>query len=176
MENVRMGELKVSAQAGDELAIVGLGSCIALALCDRGAGVAGLAHVVLPACPDAGTGVEAPGKYADTAVPELVAALVAAGARKRRLQAVLIGGARMFATGLDIGARNTEAVTAALAEAGIPVIAVDTGGTRGRTARVGVGAFAEVSSQMAGDERRVLIGSDHRGPGAGTGLPQAMAA
>ena len=149
-----MGELKVAARQGEELAVVGLGSCIALTLLDAEATVAGLAHVVLATGPE--TGADQPGKYADTAVPALVAAVIAAGARRRRLGAVLIGGARMFATGLDIGARNAEAVSVALAGLGIPILATDVGGTKGRTARVMVGG--EISSQTAGGGRQVLHG------------------
>ena len=148
-----MGELKVTTDPGEELAVVGLGSCIAIALYDRDGTVAGLAHVVLSS--SNGAEVDQPGKYADTAVPALIDAVVGAGARRRRLQATLIGGARMFATGLDIGARNCEAVTEHLRAAGIPVAATDVGGTRGRTARIS--PAGEVSSQMAGDERNVLV-------------------
>ena len=46
---VRMGELAASAVADDVLVSLGLGSCIGLALIDKRVGVAGLAHVVLPA-------------------------------------------------------------------------------------------------------------------------------
>src|SRR5579859_4615857 len=120
MENVRMGELAVSRTDGDELVAIGLGSCIGLALVDRQAGVAGLAHVVLPE--SSGANGPAP-KFADTAVPELIARLERAGAVKRRMVAVLIGGARMFAIGasLDIGARNALAVKDQLAKYGIPI-------------------------------------------------------
>ena len=71
---VRMGELATSAVAGDVLVSLGLGSCIGLALVDRAAGVAGLAHVVLP---DSGGNAE-PGtyKFADIAVPELIERVV----------------------------------------------------------------------------------------------------
>ena len=48
MTGVRMGELAVSATPTDELVAVGLGSCIGLVIVDRSAGVAGLAHIVLP--------------------------------------------------------------------------------------------------------------------------------
>ena len=110
-----MGELAVSSTDGDELVAIGLGSCIGLAMVDREAGVAGLAHVVLPES----QGRPGPAaKFADLAVPELIARLERAGAAKRRLEAVLIGGARMFAVGasLDIGARNAEAVKEQLAQ------------------------------------------------------------
>ena len=46
---VRMGEFACPRTAGDVLVSLGLGSCIGLALIDRRAAVAGLAHVVLPA-------------------------------------------------------------------------------------------------------------------------------
>ena len=45
---VRMGELAISDTPGDVLVSLGLGSCIGLALVDKRAGVAGLAHIVLP--------------------------------------------------------------------------------------------------------------------------------
>ena len=133
---VRMGELAVSRSADGVLVSLGLGSCIGLALI--GASSAGLAHVVLPEAPSSGAG-EMPGKFGNTAVPALLAAL---GAPARGLRAVLVGGASMFAyaaTG-DIGERNEEATRAALASAGIPVVAAATRGNAGRTVRVHVGS------------------------------------
>jgi chemotaxis protein CheD len=154
MENVRMGEFAVSSTAGDELVAIGLGSCIGLALVDREAGVAGLAHVVLPES----QGKPGPAaKFADLAIPDLITRLVEAGAERRRLQAVLIGGARMFTVGasLDIGARNSEAVREALSKERIKIHAEEIGGNRGRTARVIVGT--EITSQLAGGERTSLL-------------------
>lgn len=154
MQNVRMGELAVSRTDGDELVAIGLGSCIGLALIDRQAGVAGLAHVVLP---ESSTTAGPPGKFADTAVPELISQLERLGAVKRRLQAVLIGGARMFAIGasLDIGSRNAVAVKHHLGRYGIQIHAEEIGGNRGRTARLVLGT--DVSSQLAGGERTSLL-------------------
>jgi chemotaxis protein CheD len=154
MENVRMGELAVSSTAGDELVAIGLGSCIGLALVDREAGVAGLAHVVLPES----QGKPGPAaKFADLAIPDLITRLVEAGAERRRLQAVMIGGARMFTVGasLDIGARNSEAVREALVKERIKIHAEEIGGNRGRTARVILGT--EITSQLAGGERTSLL-------------------
>lgn len=144
-----MGEIEVSKRTGEELVARGLGSCIGLALIDRLSGVAGMAHVVLPE--SAGSDTE-PGKFADLAVPALVAQMQKAGAVTRRLEAVLAGGARMFELGeMDIGARNTVAVKAGLTRAGLRVRAADTGGNRGRTMRVTVGDF-EVTVKEAGGE------------------------
>ena len=66
-------------------------------------------------------------------------------ARRRHVaaEAVLVGGAQMFAAGasgsLDIGRRNEQAVRTALAVAGIAVTAAVTGGSSGRTMRVHLG-------------------------------------
>jgi chemotaxis protein CheD len=166
MENVRMGEMIVSARRGDELAVIGLGSCIGLALIDVGADVVGLAHVVLPEA----QGAAGPaGKFGDLVVPGLLRMLEGAGANRRRLRAVLVGGARMFSLGSigDIGARNAIAVRAALKSAGIPVHSEDIGGNRGRTARITVGQ--SVTSQLAGGERRTLL--DFGRPAAVTARP-----
>ena len=132
----RMGELCATSGA-EGLVALGLGSCIGLVLLDRRKGVAGLAHVVLPAAE--GHGDLNPLKFADNAVPELVSRVVRLGARKAMLEAVLVGGASMFAgagSTLEVGSRNEAAVREALAKARIKVVAAATGGTRGRTVRV----------------------------------------
>jgi len=147
---VRMGEYAFSAGAGEVLVSLGLGSCIGLALLDRRASVAGLAHVVLPAA-DGREG--APGKFADTAVPALLDAVVELGARRTRLDAVLVGGASMFSfggPGLDVGQRNDAAVREELARLRIRVAAAETGGSKGRTVRVDVQSGV-VTSKVAGD-------------------------
>ena len=147
---VRMGEYAFSAGAGHVLVSLGLGSCIGLALLDRRASVAGLAHVVLPAA----EGREgAPGKFADTAVPVLLDAVLGLGARRMRVEAVLVGGASMFSfggNGLEVGQRNDAAVRDELDKLRIPVAAADTGGSRGRTVRVDV-RTGIVTAKAAGD-------------------------
>jgi chemotaxis protein CheD len=137
MAEVRMGEMAVSANPTDELVALGLGSCIGLAIIDRNAGVAGLAHIVLPENHAGGDR----GKFADTAVPGLVEQMRHVGAVVRRMEAAIAGGARMFdmSGALDIGARNEQAVRAALARAKIALTASETGGNQGRTVRVHVG-------------------------------------
>jgi chemotaxis protein CheD len=134
---VRMGELAASKTAGDTLVTLGLGSCIGLVLLDRRMGVAGLAHVVLP---DSGGHTEVNRfKFADHAVPELIGRVCALGARRAMLEAVLVGGASMFAAiggSMEVGARNETAVKSQLVAARIRVHASATGGSRGRTVRV----------------------------------------
>ena len=120
---VRMGELATSAVAGDVLVSLGLGSCIGLALFDRRIGVAGLAHIVLPA--SSGNAAAGSYKFADVAVPELIERVVAAGGRRSMLEAALVGGASMFAVSnatLEVGVRNETAVRDLLAAQRINVI------------------------------------------------------
>ena len=134
---VRMGEYAVSG-AGEVLVSIGLGSCIGLALIDPAREIAGLAHVMLPTSLE-GSDATQLGKYADTALPALLADLLALGARRARLDAVLVGGAQMFAFGknsLDVGSRNEAAARAALVSARLPVRAAAVGGSTGRTVRV----------------------------------------
>ena len=142
---VRMGELAISDTQGDVLTSLGLGSCIGLALVDRRAGVAGLAHIVLP------EGDEAQPKFANVAVPALVDGLLDRGASRVFMQAFLVGGASMFGavSGLDVGSRNAAAVREQLAARRVGIVAEQVGGSRGRTIRVDVGTGA-VSVREAG--------------------------
>jgi chemotaxis protein CheD len=164
-----MGEIEVSKRTGEELVARGLGSCIGLALIDRLSGVAGMAHIVLP---ESNGSDSEPGKFADLAVPALLAQMQKAGAVTRRLDAVLAGGARMFELGeMDIGARNAAAVETGLARAGLRVRAAETGGNRGRTLRLTVGDF-EVTVKEAGGEPVTL----YDGGAAARRAPQAARA
>ena len=151
---VRIGEQAASASHSDVLSSVGLGSCIGLALLDEKRGIAGLAHILLPDSRDGAGSV--PGKFADTAVPALLAKLEKLGAVRRNVVAVLVGGAQMFSfraeSNLDIGARNEEAVRKALALAGIPVKANATSGNKGRTINVYVGEVAVTAKEAGGRE------------------------
>jgi chemotaxis protein CheD len=114
-----------------------LGSCVGVVLFDRVARLGGLAHIVLPSARGA---VDHPGKYADTAIPAVIADFERwLGTRARpRLTAKLAGGASMFQvspdpdSALNIGRRNQEAIEQILADLRIPVLARDLGGTSGR--------------------------------------------
>jgi chemotaxis protein CheD len=153
---VRMGEIAVAQTAGEILVSLGLGSCIGLALVDQRRGIAGLAHIMLP---EAIGGGGPAGKFADLAVPELIAQTTALGTARPMLKAVLVGGAHMFALdgsgALDIGTRNEHAVRDALRQERIPVVAAETGGAKGRTIRVIPGGA--VLSKEAGGAEIVLM-------------------
>lgn len=155
---VRIGELHVLRGEG-VLVAVGLGSCVGVALYDPIRRVAGLAHVFLPASLNGRPFPGLPARYADTGVPALVEAMRQAGAHLRQLHAKIAGGAQLFLrgerSGLDVGRRNVEAVRAALAALGVPLVAEDVGGTRGRTMRL-FAASGKVVVTMLGREAREL--------------------
>jgi chemotaxis protein CheD len=123
---------------GEVLAAIGLGSCVAVAIRDGVRLRGSLAHIMLPQQtygrrrPD-----ENMRKYADVAVLEAIRALELIGCRRADMGAKIVGGANIFDMGRgelgDIGSRNVEAVIRVLAEAGVPLLAADTGGREGRT-------------------------------------------
>jgi chemotaxis protein CheD len=138
---VGMAELKVAAPP-TKLAIHGLGSCVALALYDPEAKVAGIAHAMLPtATGSAASSGEQPGKFCDQAVPALILQMEAAGAQRSRIFARLVGGATMFSfpggrgttPAPALGERNLQAARVALQAAGINVTAEEAGGSLGRS-------------------------------------------
>jgi len=159
-EAVGLGELKVGTRQGQVLVCYGLGSCIGVALYDPLVHVGAMLHVVLPDS-SLSRGREAPpGKYADTGVAAAVDAIVRAGASRGRVTARLAGGARMLnlANGnakLDIGARNDEAVRAALQHHGIRLVADDVGGTYGRTLQLHIGTGRLLVSTVGRGEREL---------------------
>jgi chemotaxis protein CheD len=132
---VRVADFKV-ASGEVIIATIGLGSCVAIAIHDPQARVGGLAHVLLPSealSRDAAN----PAKFPGSAVPLLVAEMRKLGSRGP-VFAKVVGGASMFGAlipqgGINIGERNVAATFQALAAAGIPTMAQDTGGDHGRS-------------------------------------------
>jgi len=126
---VRMSEIAVVAN-GETIRTL-LGSCIGVALYDSDRRVGGLAHVVLPES----RGQDGPpGKFADTAIPELIRLVGQSNGRVKNLTVKLAGGARMFATSADIaiGEQNLAAIERELATRNIPVLGRHCGGQQGR--------------------------------------------
>jgi chemotaxis protein CheD len=129
---VKMAEMDV-VTGGRRLKTI-LGSCVGVILRDAERQVSGLAHIMLPV---RRRDDDAMGKYADSAVPALLARLATSGGRAAALQAMIIGGAQMFplaTAGLaSIGDQNVEAARRALQERKIPIIYEDIGGSAGRS-------------------------------------------
>jgi chemotaxis protein CheD len=152
---VGLGVIAVSADAGEVIAALGLGSCIGLTMFDPVARVAGMAHVMLPESQIASR-PGPPGKYADTAVPALLEEVRRLGADPARLVCKMAGGAQMFSNGsgggmLNIGSRNAIAVRAALQSAGLRLRSAQTGGTLGRTLEIHVGSGLVTVRSVGGE-------------------------
>lgn len=138
-----MSQIEVSSKAGTVLVAPSLGSCIGLAFYDPDSKIAAMAHIVLPDSAKVVKENESLGKYADTAVPEMLNKIISMGAKKNRLIVKMAGGAQMFnlqkgANILNIGLRNAVAVKAALSKEGLSVTKADTGGNKGRTFKLDV--------------------------------------
>lgn len=124
--------------APERLVTLGLGSCVGIALYDPVSRWGGLAHIMLPDSrqfQDHGNRA----KFADLAIPDMLAEMLRRGARRSRLVARIAGGAQMFTSVdrhlsfLNIGQRNTAMVRQTLEGLGIPIAGADTGGNFGRT-------------------------------------------
>ena len=77
-------------------------------------------------------------KFPDTAIPLLVEDMVKLGARRSAIKAKIAGGAKMFSSvgtsfTNNIGERNVEQTCKVLSDMGIPLLAADVGGNKGRT-------------------------------------------
>lgn len=156
---VGLGELHSSRDPGTVLVCYGLGSCIGIAAYDPVARVGAMAHVVLPDSSMA-RGSDGRGKFADSAVPALLDEIQALGGNRSRLVIKIAGGAQVLAilgsrSKLDIGARNIEAVRAAMDKARIQIAAEDTGGNYGRTMQLFIGSGRLVVSTIGRGEKEL---------------------
>lgn len=133
---VGIAEYAVSTD-GTELSTSGLGSCVGIALYDEAAGVAGLAHVMLPSADDPSP--IKPAKYADTGTVVLIEEMEAVGASRDCVVAKIAGGSNMLDIGdpgESVSRRNVEAVQASLDDLGVPIVAEHVGGNHGRSLEV----------------------------------------
>lgn len=110
-----------------------LGSCVAVALWDGVAGVGGVNHFLLPQPFES----SAPStRFGQTAIEELVQAIVEEGGRRSRLSAKVFGGAHVLGTTPStrdrLGSRNVAVARRVLADLGIPIVAEDVEGRAGR--------------------------------------------
>lgn len=143
MRNLIVGiaDCRVSADQADTLVTYALGSCMAVAIWDPVARVAGLLHYMLPdSSIDASKSRERPFMFADTGIPLLFRTAYDCGAGKRRLVVRVAGGAQVIDDHgvFDIGRRNYLALRRILWRAGVLIHAEDVGGTVSRSVRLDV--------------------------------------
>ncbi len=123
------GQLAVAAEPTAIVTV--LGSCVAVCLWDPAARIAGVNHFLLPHHVER----ERSARFGNVAVPQLVDAVVGAGATRSSLVAKVFGGASVLGAirhARRLGDENVELALHLLDEARIPVLDRDVGGDRGR--------------------------------------------
>jgi chemotaxis protein CheD len=109
-----------------------LGSCVAVGLFDPHLAIGGLCHFLLPQAP--GSAPSSP-RFAGGAIEKVLDKMTSLGARQERVLAKIFGGAcviEAMRTGYHLGRKNVERARAIVAAKGIPVVAEDVEGNRGR--------------------------------------------
>ncbi|MGF1483045.1 MAG: chemotaxis protein CheD [Opitutales bacterium] len=133
---VGVGDQAVSNNATATVSTYALGSCVAVVTFDKGTGVGGILHVMLPESklsPDKAR--NQPAMFADTGLRVFFRDLQGLGANTRNQRIVLAGGAAVL-SGSDsfkIGERNTAAIRQILNGAGLRACFEDVGGVTNRT-------------------------------------------
>ncbi|MFO1196558.1 MAG: chemoreceptor glutamine deamidase CheD [Burkholderiaceae bacterium] len=98
-----------------------LGSCVAACIADRGIGVGGMNHFLLP------DGDDSSARYGVNAMEMLINELLKRGARRGSLEAKVFGGAAVIQgmTHLNVGRQNVEFVEHFLNDERIPIVSKD---------------------------------------------------
>jgi len=160
MIRVKIADMAVKKDHGI-IVTVGLGSCIGIALYDPASKLGGLSHILLPDSTqfkNVNKGNINIAKFADTAIPNLVATMGKMGANKNRLQAKIAGGSQLFnfdKPSMSVGEKNIGAVILTLKGMGIPILKEDVGGNYGRTMRLFVDTGKVMISTVGKGEKEL---------------------
>ncbi|MFW9939958.1 MAG: chemotaxis protein CheD [Candidatus Thorarchaeota archaeon] len=114
-----------------KLSIFGLGSCIALILCDYVHKICGMSHILLPKTTK--KMIIYPHKFANLSAKLLMQELINHGAVRDKIKAIILGGSRIFNLDNNImGFDNIGSIKKELDKLGIEIIKEDIGGSKGR--------------------------------------------
>jgi chemotaxis protein CheD len=122
----------IHASATPSLVTTVLGSCVAVCLWSPKLKLGGVNHYLLP---HPARAEPRNIRFGSVAIPTLIERLAALGASPSNLEAKIFGGAcllQAFRSSMDLGSRNVELARTLLSKAGIPIVAEDVGGQRGR--------------------------------------------
>lgn len=137
---VGVADCGISADPEDVLITHALGSCLGVVAYDAGSGVGGLLHVMMPLSEINPEKARLnPYMFVDTALPRLFEDLERRGARRKRMQVMVAGGASVHSSTGDrfaIGKRNLVAFKRIMWASGLLIAAEDVGGQRARTMRL----------------------------------------
>ena len=114
------------------ISIYGLGSCVALILFDKYNKICAMSHILLPQS-NGRKKIKYPHKFADLSVKKLVEELINQGAKKERIQAIMVGGSKIFDLDNNImGENNIESTKQELRNLNIEITKENVGGSQGR--------------------------------------------
>jgi chemotaxis protein CheD len=138
---VGVSDMMVSNNPETTLVTYSLGSCIGLAIYDPIVKVGGMLHFMLPdSCLDPEKAQKNPYMFADTGIPLLFKETYKLGAKKNRMQVVVVGGAQV-SKGKDffnIGKRNYLALRKIFWKNNVMVNFKSVGGNDNRTIRLDI--------------------------------------
>ena len=154
---ITVSDAKVSCDPSDVLVTYSLGSCIGVCLYDPATNIGGMLHYQLPNSKiDPKRAKSNPFMFGDTGMKILVDKLVSMGAKKKRMQVKIAGGASMATgpKGFDIGKRNHLAFRKIMWKNGMFVDSEDVGGFSPRNVYLDV-ADGAVTVKSNGREKRL---------------------
>lgn len=155
---IGIADLKFSNNTNDVLVTYALGSCIAVAIYDPAAKVAGLLHYMLPdSSLDAVKARATPGMFADTGIPLLFKTCYNMGADKRRIIVKVAGGASILdnTNYFRIGEKNIMALRQIFWRNKVFIDSEDTGENYNRTLRLDVADGKVVVKSSSGARREL---------------------
>jgi chemotaxis protein CheD len=139
---VGVGDMKVSDNPEVALVTYSLGSCIGVCIYDPSAKVGGLLHYMLPESSiDQAKARNAPFMFGDTGIPLLFKESYKLGAKKNRLNVIVVGGAEILDQKgfFNIGKRNYTLLRKLFWKNNVMINFEDVGGTVNRTVKLEIG-------------------------------------
>lgn len=126
IQEVKISQLKVVSEPNVKIVISEIVAGVSIIMYDPVRKLCGALHVILPRC-FPGYQQDGP-KFADTAIPMLLDALIRKGADKERLIVTIVGGAEMLSSNSkQLGANNVSSAKETLNKLGLTIANEDTG-------------------------------------------------
>jgi chemotaxis protein CheD len=155
---IGIADLKFSNNKDDVLITYALGSCIAVAIYDPAAKVAGMLHYMLPdSSLDTAKAKQNPGMFADTGIPLLFKSCYNLGADKKRIIVKVAGGASILdnTNYFRIGEKNIMALRQIFWRNKVFIDSEDTGKSYNRTVRMDVADGKVVVKSSSGTNKEL---------------------
>lgn len=127
---IHVGEIHIGARLTEISTI--LGSCVSVCLYDCITQMSGMNHYLVPLWNE--NGLQSP-KYGNISIPRLIESMVNVGCEIKNMEAKIFGGGNVINVSSEdmmVGRKNILIAKEILREYGIPIVAQDVGGDKGR--------------------------------------------